>query len=160
MQTLKNRESNVDTDVDQGYSSARTSPNQTPSTSPRYQVSPDSSSSSSTRSSDHTYRNRAIPEPHRANSYSVLDLEDSNIVPNNDANLYRIPEALDMTCQKFDSNDPNGYRFVRSRRLVEDSLKMVEPSASRAVKRTAVDEKLELDCKKFRLTTQMSQVAL
>ncbi|CAG9793232.1 unnamed protein product [Diatraea saccharalis] len=158
MQILKSRETNVDSEADQGYSSARTSPNLTPNASPGYQISPASSTcSTSSRSHNYDYRQRPI-ENRPDNAYSVLDVTDTNPEPNVDVQqYYQLPTAVDMRCQRV--NNPADYRYCRSRRLVEASLDNVQPSTSMAVKR-GLDTNVELENKRFRLTTQMSQVVL
>ncbi|XP_050355033.1 uncharacterized protein LOC126776499 [Nymphalis io] len=157
MQILKSRET-VDSEVDQGYSSARTSPNLTPCASPRYQISPASSTcSTSSRSCLHvdtSYRQRPVRSD---NAYTVLDLDDTEVshVPNQD--YYRLPTAVDMTCQRV--NNPADYSFCRSSRLIEASFDPVQPSTSMAVKR-GLDSNVEFDRKRYRLASQMSQVVL
>jgi hypothetical protein len=159
MRILKSRDGNVDSEADQGYSSARTSPNLTPCTSPRYQISPASSTCSTSRSYLNVDTYRQHPTTDRTdNAYSVLDLDDSNIPPSvNVEDYYQLPTAVDMTCQRVDN--PVDYRYCRSRRLIEASLETVEPSTSMAVKR-GLDTNIELDRKRYRLATQMSQVVL
>lgn len=155
MQILKSRENSVDSEVDQGYSSARTSPNQTPSTSPMFHVSPASSTSSaSSRGMNDAYRQRPIDRPDT--SYSVLDLDESNLSNVNvQQDYFRLP-TVDVTLQRV--NNPVDYRYCRSRRLIDASL---EPGQSTnvAVKR-GLDSNMELERKRYRLTTQMSQVVL
>lgn len=159
MQILKSRETSADSDLDQGYSSARTSPNLTPSTSPSFQVSPASSTcSTSSRSHlnvDTSYRQRPVERPPDGN-YSVLDLEDSNVPQNNNQDYFTLPTAVDMTLQRV--NTAADYRYCRSRRLVEASLE-VQPSTSVAVKR-GLETNAELERKRYRLASQMSQVVL
>ncbi|KAJ8709381.1 hypothetical protein PYW07_009207 [Mythimna separata] len=159
MQILKSRETSVESDLDQGYSSARTSPNQTPCTSPSFHVSPASSTcSTSSRSHlnvDTSYRQRPV-ERRPDTNYSVLDLEESNVPQTNVQDYYTLPTAVDMTLQRV--NTAADYRYCRSRRLVEASLD-VQPSTSMAVKR-GLDTNVELERKRYRLTSQMSQVVL
>ncbi|XP_063382957.1 cyclin-J-like [Cydia fagiglandana] len=147
MQILKSRETPADAEIDQGYSSAKTSPNQTPSTSP-LQVSPASSTcSTSTRSYvnvDTSYRQKPV----QSSMYSVLDLNNTSVT--NIENYY-LPTAVDMTLRV---DNPNDYRYFKSRRLIEASLE--GGAANRAVKR-GLDSTVELDRKRYRLT-QMSQV--
>ncbi|XP_028158978.1 cyclin-J-like [Ostrinia furnacalis] len=162
MQILKSRENGGDSEADQGYSSARTSPNLTPCTSPRYHISPASSTCSNSSRSyinvDSSYRQHPITERRPDSSYSVLDLDDTNVQPTvNVQEYYQLPTAVDMTLQRVDN--PSEYRYCRSRRLVEASLETVEPSTSMAVKR-GLENNVELDRKRYRLTTQMSQVVL
>ncbi|XP_045779178.1 cyclin-J-like [Maniola jurtina] len=184
MQILKTRE-NPDLETDQGYSSAKTSPNVTPCTSPTHQISPSSSTSSHKSIIDTSYRQHPIRqdpptfiehrrpdipttcvEQHRNSTYvqdmssAFLDVTDTNLpsVPNQEylnANLYRIP--VDMSCQRV--NHPADYRFCRSSRLLESSYDSVQPSTSVAVKR-GLDSNVELDRKRYRLTSQLSQVVL
>ncbi|XP_072933160.1 G2/mitotic-specific cyclin-B2-like isoform X2 [Epargyreus clarus] len=151
MQIMKSRDT-TDSEVDQGYSSARTSPNLTPCTSPRYHISPASStcSTSSNYFNVDTYRQRPIRSDY------VLDLDD-NVAPSISQDYYRLPTAVDMTCQRVDN--PADYRFCRSNRLVEASLETVQPSTSMAVKR-GLDTNIDIDRKRYRLATQMSQVVL
>ncbi|CAH0402541.1 unnamed protein product [Chilo suppressalis] len=159
MQILKSRETNVDSEADQGYSSARTSPNLTPCASPRYQISPASSTcSTSSRSYNYECRQRPV-ETRQENTYSVLDLNDAtNLQTNvNVEQYYQLPTAVDMRCQRV--NNPADFRFCRSRRLLEASLEAGQPSTSMAVKR-GLDTNVELDNKRYRLATQMSQVVL
>lgn len=161
MQILKARETPVDSEIDQGYSSARTSPNLTPCASPRYQISPASSTCSTSTSSylnvDSSYRQFPVTD-RRENDYSVLDLENSNPPPNvNPYDYYRLPTAVDMTCQRV--NNPADYRYCRASRLLEASLDTVQPSTSMAVKR-GLDSDVEIDRKRYRLASQMSQVVL
>lgn len=160
MQILKSRETPVESEVDQGYSSARTSPNQTPCTSPIFHVSPASSTcSTSSRSHlnvDTSYRQRPVERRPDA-SYSVLDLDDSNVPQNNVQGYYTLPTAVDMTLQRV--NTAADYRYCRSRRLVEASLETVEPSTSMAVKR-GIDSNVDIERKRYRLASQMSQVVL
>lgn len=159
MQILKSRETSVESDLDQGYSSARTSPNQTPCTSPSFHVSPASSTcSTSSRSHlnvDTSYRQRPVERRPDAN-YSVLDLEDSNVPQNSVQDYYTLPTAVDMTLQRV--NTTADYRYCRSRRLIDASLD-VQPSTSMAVKR-GLDANVELERKRYRLSSQMSQVVL
>ncbi|XP_063541925.1 cyclin-J-like [Cydia strobilella] len=147
MQILKSRETPTEAEIDQGYSSAKTSPNQTPSTSP-LQVSPGSSTcSTSTRSYvnvDTSYRHKPV----QTGVYSVLDLNNTSVT--NIENYY-LPTAVDMTLRV---DNPNDYRYFKSRRLIEASLE--GGAANRAVKR-GLDSTVELDRKRYRLT-QMSQV--
>lgn len=153
MRILKAKEAPVDTEADQGYSSARTSPNLTPCTSPQYPISPASSTCSSSSRSylnvDSSYRQHPVPRT----DYSVLDLNNPN-VPIQD--YYQLPPT-DMTCQRVDN--PADYRYFRSSRLLEASLNTVQPSTSMAVKR-GLDTNVEIDRKRYRLTTQRSQVVL
>ncbi|CAH2095663.1 unnamed protein product [Euphydryas editha] len=158
MQILESRET-VDSEVDQGYSSARTSPNTTPSTSPKYEISPSSSTCSTSRSfqsGDTSYRQRPIRSD---NPNNVLDWdetevsEDSEVQRNQD--YYRLP--IDMTCQRV--NNPTDYSFCRSSRLIEASLNPV-PTTSRGFKRGRLDNDHEYDTKRYRLASQMSQVVL
>ncbi|CAH0678103.1 unnamed protein product [Spodoptera exigua] len=162
MQILKSRETSVEPDVDQGYSSARTSPNQTPSTSPTLHVSPASSTCSSSSSSrshsrvDTSYRQRPV-ERRPDTNYSVLDLNDSNVPQNvNTQNYYTLPTAVDMTMQRV--NTSADYRYCRSSRLIDASLD-VQPSTSMAVKR-GIDANVDIERKRYRLASQMSQVVL
>ncbi|KAI8437367.1 hypothetical protein MSG28_011706 [Choristoneura fumiferana] len=147
MQTLKSRDAPVESETDQGYSSAKTSPNQTPSTSP-HQVSPASSTcSTSTRSYvnvDTSYRQHPV----QASMYSVLDLNAANLTNVRDCYL----PAVDMTVRV---DNPNDYRYFKSRRLIEASLEG-QPSTSMAVKR-GLEANVDLDRKRYRLT-QISQV--
>ncbi|XP_034835931.1 cyclin-J-like [Maniola hyperantus] len=175
MQILKTRE-NPDLETDQGYSSAKTSPNVTPCTSPNHQISP-SSSTSSHKSIIDTYRQHPIDnrrtdmpttcvEQHRNSTYiqqdissAFLDVTDTNLpnIPNQEylnANLYRIP--VDMS-QRV--NHPADYRFCRSSRLLESGYDSIQPSTSVAVKR-GLDSTVELDRKRYRLTSHLSQVVL
>ncbi|CAG5024815.1 unnamed protein product [Parnassius apollo] len=157
MQILKSRDGNVDSEVDQGYSSARTSPNQTPCNSPRYQVSPASSTCSASSHINVDYRQHPITERRLDNAYSVLDLSDANAAPTvNVQDYYHLPTAIDMTCQRV--NNPVDYRYCRSSRLIEASLGTVQPS-NMAVKR-GLDTNIELERKRYRLASQMSQVVL
>ncbi|XP_063896819.1 cyclin-J [Helicoverpa armigera] len=159
MQILKSRETSVESEVDQGYSSARTSPNQTPCTSPSFHVSPASSTcSTSSRSHlnvDTSYRQRPVERRPDA-TYSVLDLEDSNVPQNVNVDYYTLPTAVDMTLQRV--NSAADYRYCRSRRLVDASLE-VQPSTSMAVKR-GIDANVDIERKRYRLASQMSQVVL
>lgn len=162
MQILKSRETSVESEVDQGYSSARTSPNQTPQTSPTLHVSPASStcsSASSARSHSHvdtSYRQRPVERRPDAN-YSVLDLDDSNPPQSvNTENYYTLPTAVDMTVQRV--NTSADYRYCRSSRLIDASLE-VQPSTSMAVKR-GIDTNVDIERKRYRLASQMSQVVL
>lgn len=147
MQTLKSRDAPNESETDQGYSSAKTSPNQTPSTSP-LQVSPASSTcSTSTRSYinvDTSYRQHPV----QASMYSVLDLNAANLTNVRDCYL----PAVDLTLRV---DNPNDYRYFKSRRLIEASLEG-QPSTSMAVKR-GLETNVDLDRKRYRLT-QMSQV--
>ncbi|KAL4709118.1 hypothetical protein ACJJTC_014677 [Scirpophaga incertulas] len=161
MQILKSRETSVDTETDQGYSSARTSPNQTPTTSPNHENSPASSTCSSSSRSylnvDSSYRQHPVPEG-RSEDANVLDMDESSVQSTvNVEQYFQLPTAVDMTCQRV--NNPADYRYCRSRRLVEASLETVQPSTSMAVKR-GLDTDVDLDRKRYRLTTQMSQVVL
>ncbi|CAB3224846.1 unnamed protein product [Arctia plantaginis] len=161
MQILKARETSVESEIDQGYSSARTSPNQTPCTSPSCRVSPASSTcSTSSRSHltvDTSYRHRPITERRPDNDYTVLDLNDTNVPENlNVQDYYRLPTAVDMTLQRV--NSAADYRYCRSRRLLEASLEN-QPSTSMAVKR-GLDSSVDIERKRYRLATQMSQVVL
>lgn len=131
MQILKSRDTSVESEVDQGYSSARTSPNQTPSTSPSFHV-----------------------ERRPDGNYTVLDLEDSNT--QSITQPYTLPTAVDMTLQRV--NTATDYRYCRSRRLVDASLE-VQPSTSVAVKR-GIDSNVDIERKRYRLASQMSQVLL
>ncbi|KAJ0172075.1 hypothetical protein K1T71_012048 [Dendrolimus kikuchii] len=154
MQILKSRETTVESDQDQGYSSARTSPNQTPSTSPVYHISPASSTCSNSSRNLTDYRQRPIDQ----SEYSVLDLNDNG--PTSHINVdhyYTLPTAVDMTLQRV--NNPVDFRYCRSRRLLEASLDTVQPSTSVAVKR-GLDANPELEHKRYRLTSQMGQVVL
>ncbi|CAH2243218.1 jg18706 [Pararge aegeria aegeria] len=166
MQILKSRD-NHDSELDQGYSSAKTSPNVTPCTSPSHQISPSSSCSTSSRISiiDTSYRQHPVRQdipttfldqhPRRQDVTSTfLDVTDTNLsdIPNTEyTNLYRLP--VDMTCQRV--NNPADYRFCRSSRLLEPG----QPSTSVAVKR-GLDNNVELDRKRYRLSSQLSQVVL
>ncbi|XP_013147338.1 PREDICTED: uncharacterized protein LOC106110164 [Papilio polytes] len=157
MQILKSRDGTGDSEIDQGYSSARTSPNLTPCHSPSCQVSPATSSCSTSSYINMDYRQRPVTERRLDNAYSVLDLSDNNPAPNvNIQDYYRLPTAIDMTCQRV--NNPADYRFCRSSRLIEASLDTVTPS-NVAVKR-GLDTNIELERKRYRLTSQMSQVVL
>ncbi|XP_068619674.1 cyclin-J [Battus philenor] len=158
MQILKSRDGNGDSEADQGYSSARTSPNLTPCHSPRYQVSPASSTgSTSSYINRDAYRQCPVTERRLDNAYSVLDLSDNNPAPPVDVQeYYRLPTAIDMTCQRV--NNPADYRFCRSARLIEASLESVPPS-NVAVKR-GLNTNIELERKRYRLASQMSQVVL
>lgn len=154
MQILKSRENIVESDQDQGYSSARTSPNQTPSTSPIYPVSPASSTCSNSSRNLTDYRQRPIDH----SEYSVLDLDDNG--PSGHINVdhyYTLPTAVDMTLQRV--NNPVEFRYCKSRRLLEASLDTVQPSTSLAVKR-GLDSNTEMERKRYRLTSQMGQVVL
>lgn len=131
MQIMKSRETSVESEIDQGYSSARTSPNQTPSTSPSFHV-----------------------ERRPDGNYAVLDLEDSNT--QSITQPYTLPTAVDMTLQRV--NTATDYRYCRSRRLVDASLE-VQPSTSVAVKR-GIDTNVDIERKRYRLASQMSQVLL
>ncbi|XP_023943414.2 uncharacterized protein LOC112049663 [Bicyclus anynana] len=181
MQKLKSRE-NPDSELDQGYSSAKTSPNVTPCTSPSHQISPSSSCSASSRISiiDTSYRQHPVRQDisstfldhsrrqdvsstfidqhsRRQDVSSVLDVSDTNLsdVPNLQyTNIYRLP--IDVT-QRV--NNPADYRFCRSNRLLESGYDSVQPSAGVAVKR-GLDSNVELDRKRYRLTSQLSQVVL
>ncbi|XP_053615467.1 cyclin-J-like [Plodia interpunctella] len=126
MQTLKAKD-NPDSEADQGYSSARTSPNLTPCTSP-YQMSPSTSN----------YNSTYLNEYQQRQDYNVLDL--------NNPDYYRI-------------SNPD-YRYYRTNRLLENNLDTVQPSTSMAVKRTLDNRELEIERKRYRLTTQMSQAVL
>ncbi|XP_037302840.1 cyclin-J [Manduca sexta] len=150
MQILKSRDS-TESEVDQGYSSARTSPNLTPCTSPSLHVSPASSTSShSSRNID--YRQRPIERTE--STYSILDLDESNLPNVNIQDYFRIPTVDPL--QRV--NNPVEYRYCRSRRLIDASLDPV-PTTSVAVKR-GLESNAELERKRYRLTTQMSQVVL
>lgn len=160
MQIMKSREASADSEVDQGYSSARTSPNQTPSTSPRFQVSP-ASSTCSTSSRSHltvdSYQQRPTNERRPDNDYSVLDFSDTNLPTTvNVQDYYRLPTAVDMTLQRV--NSAADYRYCRSRRLLEASLDD-QPVTSMAVKR-GLDTNVDIERKRYRLASQMSQVVL
>ncbi|XP_045454624.1 uncharacterized protein LOC123664050 [Melitaea cinxia] len=154
MQILKSREA-ADTDVDQGYSSARTSPNITPCTSPQYENSPASSTCSTSRSfqNNESYRQH----PTRSDDYTVLDLEDSEVPEGSEVqrnlDYRRLP--IDMTCQRV--GNPTDYSFCRSSRLIEASLNPVA-TTSMGIKRS-LDPGHEYDAKRYRLS-QMSQVVL
>ncbi|KOB78135.1 Cyclin J [Operophtera brumata] len=143
MQIMKSRETAPETDIDQGYGSARTSPNITPSTSPSFHVSPASSScsTSSRTQNDTTYRQHPIT------NYTVLD----NIPTQS---FYHLPSAVDMTMQRV--NNAKDYRYCKARRLIDESE---AGSSSMAVKR-GIDPAMELERKRYRLTSQMSQVVL
>lgn len=161
MQILKSRETPVESEVDQGYSSAKTSPNQTPCTSPSFHVSPASSTcSTSSRSQlnvDTSYRQRPITERRPDSDYSVLDFNDTNVPTNvNVQDYYRLPTAVDMTLHRV--NSAADYRYCRSRRLLEASLEN-QPSTSMAVKR-GLDSNVDIERKRYRLAPQMSQVVL
>ncbi|XP_004925774.1 cyclin-J [Bombyx mori] len=145
MQILKSRDA-ADSEIDQGYGSARTSPNLTPCTSPNLQTSPASSTSSTSRVNE--YRQRSIEGP-----YSVLDLDESNL-PNIQETYYTLP--AEPNTQRV--NNPADYRYFKSRRMLEASLGSV-PSTSVAMKR-GLDPNVELESKRYRLTSQMSQVVL
>lgn len=154
MQILKSRETSVESDQDQGYSSARTSPNLTPSTSPVHHISPASSTCSSSSRNIADYRQRPID----SSEYSVLDLSDNPPTGEvNVENYYTLPTAVDMTLQRV--NNPADYRYCRSNRMLEASLDNVQPSTSAAVKR-GLDSNAEVERKRYRLTSQMSQVVL
>lgn len=148
MQMVKSRETQVDTEADQGYSSAHTSPNLTPCTSP-YQVSPASSTCSTSYLND--YRQRPVETD---TTYSVLDLNDSAPTAQNYRPL-QLPTTT--TCQRVDN--PSEYRYCRSNRLVDASIDTVQPSNSMAVKR-GLDTEVEVDRKRYRYANQMSQVIL
>ncbi|CAG9568348.1 unnamed protein product [Danaus chrysippus] len=150
MQILKSREAG-DSEIDQGYSSARTSPNITPCTSPQYQISPASSTCSTSSRSylnvDTSYRQRPVRQE---NPYAVLDLDNNTpILPNHD---YYIPTI--ENCQRV--NNPSDYRYCRASRLIDYDG---QQSTSMAVKR-GLDGNVDLDRKRYRLTSQMSQVVL
>lgn len=150
MQILKSREAG-DSEIDQGYSSARTSPNITPCTSPQYQISPASSTCSTSSRSylnvDTSYRQRPVRPD---NPYAVLDLDNSApILPNHD---YYIPTI--ENCQRV--NNPSDYRYCRASRLIDYES---QQATSMAVKR-GLDGNVDLDRKRYRLTSQMSQVVL
>ncbi|XP_052756529.1 uncharacterized protein LOC113522287 [Galleria mellonella] len=148
MQMVKSRETQVDTEADQGYSSAHTSPNLTPCTSP-YQVSPASSTCSTSYLND--YRQRPVETD---TTYSVLDLNDSAPTAQ-DYRPLQLPTTT--TCQRVDN--PSEYRYCRSNRLVDASIDTVQPSNSMAVKR-GLDTEVEVDRKRYRYANQMSQVIL
>lgn len=168
MQILKRREK-PELETDQGYSSAKTSPNVTPSTSPNHHSTSSSSScSTSSRTSivDKSYRQHPVRhenfsttylEPRRQDvSSAYLDVTDTNlpVMPSQDyTNLYRIP--IDMSRQRV--NHPADYRFCRSSRLLESGYD--GPSTSMAVKR-GLDGNVEIDRKRYRMTSQLSQVVL
>ncbi|XP_037962508.2 cyclin-J isoform X1 [Plutella xylostella] len=159
MQIVKSRESATDSsEADQGYGSARTSPSLTPCASPRLHISPASSScSSSSRSHlnvDSSYRHNPIPERRENNEYSILDLANNTT---NTEQPYTLPQAIDINCQRVDN--PTDFKYSRARRLIEASFGTVEPSTSKAVKR-GLDSSVEMDQKRYRLTTQMSQVVI
>lgn len=153
MQILKSRET-ADTD-DQGYSSARTSPNITPCTSPQYENSPASSTCSTSRSfrNNESYRHHPV----RSEDYAVLDLEDSEVPAGSEVqhnlDYRRLP--IDMTCPRV--SNPNDYSFCRSSRLIEASLNPVA-TTSMGIKRS-LDPSHEYDAKRYRLS-QMSQAVL
>lgn len=87
-------------------------------------------------------------------SSTYLDVNDTNlpVMQNQDyTNLYRIP--VDMARQRV--NHPADYRFCRSRRLLESGYD--GPSTSMAVKR-GYDGNVELDRKRYRMSSQLSQV--
>ncbi|XP_059051927.1 uncharacterized protein LOC131846607 [Achroia grisella] len=148
MQMVKSRETPADSEADQGYSSARTSPNLTPCTSP-YQVSPASSTCSTSYLND--YRQRPVEAE---TTYSVLDLNDSAPTVQT---YYPLQLPTNTTCQRV--NNPTEYRYCRSSRLIDDNLGTVQPSSSTAVKR-GLDTNVEIDSKRYRLANQMSQVVL
>lgn len=150
MQVKKSRETTVDLEADQGYSSARTSPNQTPCTSPQYHVSPPTTYTTSNYLSVANYPQQ--PGPDRL---SVLDLDDNN-APTNVQTYYTIPTPVDMTCQRVDNHAD--YRYCRSRRMLEASLAS-QPSTSAAVKR-GLEPGADIEVKRYRLTTPVSQVVL
>ncbi|CAH2054113.1 unnamed protein product, partial [Iphiclides podalirius] len=157
MQILKSRDGNTDSEVDQGYGSARTSPNLTPCNSPRYQVSP-ASSSCSTSSYLDAYRQRPIADRRLEDAYSVLDLSETGPATVDVQDYYRLPSAVDVACQRV--NNPADYRYCRSARLVEASLDSVHyPPSSVALKR-GPDTNVEMERKRYRLASQMSQVVL
>lgn len=145
---LKSRDTTEE--IDQGYGSARTSPNLTPCTSPTYQVSPASSCSSSRV--DPSYRQIPV-ETRPDTNFNVLDLSES-AEPAVTQNYY-LP-TVDVTLQRVDS--AADYRYCRSRRLIDASLESV-PSTSMGVKR-GLQESGELERKRYRLASQMSQVVL
>lgn len=156
MQFLKAKENTTDTsDIDQGYGSARTSPNLTPCASPRFHVSPASSTCSTSSRSyinvDNSYRHNPVPE---TGPYTVLDV-DSNTLPTTSQD-YHLPRAMDMTMQRV--NNQLEYNFSRSRRLIEASFG-TEPSTTLAVKR-GLDTNGEIDKKRYRITTQVSQAVV
>lgn len=80
--------------------------------------------------------------------YSVLDLNAANLTNVRDCYL----PAVDLTLRV---DNPNDYRYFKSRRLIEASLEG-QPSTSMAVKR-GLETNVDLDRKRYRLT-QMSQV--
>lgn len=142
---LKSRDTE---EVDQGYGSARTSPNLTPCASP-YQVSPASTCSSQTI--DPSYRQMPV-ERRPDTNYSVLDLSETNL-PTVSQDYY-LPAAVET--MRVDS--AADYRYCRSRRLIDASLESV-PSTSMGVKR-GLEASGELERKRYRLASQMSQVVL
>lgn len=160
MQILKSRETTtVDSEADQGYSSARTSPNLTPCTSPQYRVSPAGAAATCGTTSTYLDVNNYRQQPdQRDNDYNVLDLDESAVAASvNVQHYYNLPTAVDMSRQRVDH--PADYRYCRSSRLLEASLDSVQPSASVAVKR-GLEASAELERKRYRLTAQMSQVVL
>ncbi|KAM3962171.1 cyclin J [Aphomia sociella] len=148
MQMVKSKENPVDSEADQGYSSARTSPNLTPCTSP-YQASPASSTCSISYLND--YRQRPVETDA---TYTVLDLNDSAPTAQN---YYPLQLPTSTACQRV--NNPADYRYCRTSRLIDASLGTVQPSNSMAVKR-GLDTNVEIDRKRYRLANQMSQVVL
>lgn len=162
MQILKSRETSVEPEIDQGYSSARTTPNQTPCTSPSCRISPGSSTSSTSSSShlnvDKSYRHLPINKRRPDGDYTVLDLNDTNVPENLKVqDYYRLPTAVDLTLQRVNSDAD--YNYCRSRRLLEASLGN-EPSTSMAVKR-GLDSSVDIERKRYRLAPQIApQVVL
>ncbi|XP_041983089.1 cyclin-J-like [Aricia agestis] len=134
MKVLKSRETEVE---DQGYGSARTSPNITPSASPKYTSTPGSTC-------PNTSDRRA------GTTHPYLELDDSKIGVSNVE--YYLPQ-VEVKCHKVTTQDD--YRFCRNARLIEASYG-VEPNM--AVKRGL--DSVDIDRKRYRLTAQMSQVVL
>ncbi|KAI5645854.1 hypothetical protein NE865_02124 [Phthorimaea operculella] len=143
MQILKARESTADSEVDQGYGSAWTSPSLTPCTSPVTQVSPATSCTSTTSANSDSYRHRPLDQA----EYSVLDMNDSAPPPPPPP-----PEPATI-------HPPPEYRYSRSTLLLNASLDPVQPTTSVAVKR-GLDDRDEFENKRYRLASHMSQVVL
>ncbi|GBP04477.1 Cyclin-J [Eumeta japonica] len=156
MQVMKSRETGVDNaDVDQGYGSAKTTPNLTPTTSPQSHTNPtinyiniettkqvnDENSDESNPALDlttDTYdpRPQSAKYPTDAKNFAITDPSDFAKAQTADARSF----------SKVDANDPNEFRFCKSHRLLDTD---VQPSKM-AVKRTLGDT-LDIEHKRLRL---------
>lgn len=148
MKILKSKESSVEIDEDQGYTSAIATPTLTPCTSPDLQTSPATSTCSSTTTSSSTSTSRVGTSyrPHAVEpSHHILDYSDSSLPATGNQEYHTLlPIAVEATRSRVDNADE--YRFFRSCRLL-DTNSEAQPSTSLAVKR-GVNTKTEVEAKR------------